>query len=151
MANVEYKKPQTADRLFVNLFLNQDLRTELNIISATKINKLVRPFYGDSSYQYNKPETDTLFSELGPFWYRGYYFGTKASSDQIDSTLSLFRVKHIATGHTIIADTVSVSYQGRIFDTDVHHAGGQSEALYVEGKDFYRATSVGEKFLIYSK
>ncbi len=37
--NVELKKPQTADRLFVNLFLNQDLRSELNLISATKINK----------------------------------------------------------------------------------------------------------------
>ncbi len=36
--NVELKKPQTTDRLFVNLFLNQDLRTELNVISATKIN-----------------------------------------------------------------------------------------------------------------
>jgi outer membrane receptor for ferrienterochelin and colicins len=36
--NVELKKPQTTDRLFVNLFLNQDMRSELNIISATKIN-----------------------------------------------------------------------------------------------------------------
>ena len=37
--NVEFKKPLTADRLFVNLYLNQDLRTELNIISAEKISK----------------------------------------------------------------------------------------------------------------
>ncbi len=37
--NVELKKPQNADRLYANLFLNQDLRTELNLISATKINK----------------------------------------------------------------------------------------------------------------
>ncbi len=37
--NVELKKPQNADRLFVNLFLNQDLRSELNLISATKINE----------------------------------------------------------------------------------------------------------------
>jgi len=36
--NVELKKPQTADRFFGNLFVNQDLRTELNLISATKIN-----------------------------------------------------------------------------------------------------------------
>ena len=35
--NVELKKPQMADRLFVNLFLNQDLRSEINLISATKI------------------------------------------------------------------------------------------------------------------
>lgn len=36
--NVEYKKPQSADKLFVNLYMNQDLRTELNIISAHKFN-----------------------------------------------------------------------------------------------------------------
>lgn len=37
--NVEFKKPQNADRLYANLFINQDLRTELNLISATKIYK----------------------------------------------------------------------------------------------------------------
>lgn len=37
--NVEFKKPLTSDRLFVNLYLNQDMRTELNIISAEKISK----------------------------------------------------------------------------------------------------------------
>lgn len=36
--NVELKKPQNGDRFYANLFLNQDLRTELNLISATKIN-----------------------------------------------------------------------------------------------------------------
>ncbi len=36
--NVELKKPQITDRLFVNLFMNQDVRTELNLISATKVN-----------------------------------------------------------------------------------------------------------------
>lgn len=36
--NVEIKKPQTADRFFANVYINQDLRTELNLISATKIN-----------------------------------------------------------------------------------------------------------------
>jgi len=32
--NVELKKPDNTERLFVNLFLNQDMRTELNLISA---------------------------------------------------------------------------------------------------------------------
>ncbi|MDB5282383.1 MAG: hypothetical protein JWO06_1458 [Bacteroidota bacterium] len=35
--NVEFKKPATTDRLFVNLYVNQDLRTELNLVSAQKI------------------------------------------------------------------------------------------------------------------
>ncbi len=37
--NVEFKKPQNGDKLYINLFMNQDLRTELNMISAIKINK----------------------------------------------------------------------------------------------------------------
>ena len=37
--NVEFKKPLTADRLLANLYLNRDLRTELNVISAEKISK----------------------------------------------------------------------------------------------------------------
>ncbi|MBL0308293.1 MAG: TonB-dependent receptor [Bacteroidetes bacterium] len=35
--NVELKKPRLADKLYVNLYLNQDMRTELNLISATKL------------------------------------------------------------------------------------------------------------------
>jgi outer membrane receptor protein involved in Fe transport len=35
--NIEYKKPVNSDLLFVNLYLNQDLRTELNVVSAQKI------------------------------------------------------------------------------------------------------------------
>lgn len=37
--NIEYKKPQNTDKLFVNLFLNQDMRSELNVITAHKIKK----------------------------------------------------------------------------------------------------------------
>lgn len=120
-------------------------------LSPSKINKLVRPFYSDSTYHYDKPETDTLYSGLGPFWYRGYYSGVKANLAQIDSTLSSYKVKHIATGHTIIADTISILYKGKILNTDVHHSGGHTEALLVENGNFYRMTSVGEKFLVFSQ
>ncbi|MBC7874524.1 MAG: metallophosphoesterase, partial [Ferruginibacter sp.] len=65
---------------------------------TSKINRLVRPYYADSTYKYDTPETDTLYSDLGPFWYRGYYTGTvKASISQVDSTLSAYKVNHIAT------------------------------------------------------
>ena len=37
--NVEMKKPHNAERLFVNLFFNQDARTEFNIITAHKMKK----------------------------------------------------------------------------------------------------------------
>ncbi len=118
-------------------------------LSTAKINELVRPYYPDSTYKYNSPQTDTLYSDLGPFWYRGYYHGNKrAGSTQVDSTLSKYGVKHIATGHTVIADTISVWYKGKVLNTDVHHAKGHSEALLMENGKYYRVNAIGEKLLI---
>ncbi len=37
--NVEYKKPQNAEKLLVNFFMNQDVRSELNIVTAHKLKK----------------------------------------------------------------------------------------------------------------
>ncbi|MCW5908954.1 MAG: TonB-dependent receptor [Chitinophagales bacterium] len=37
--NIELKKPDRSEKLFVNFFINQDIRSELNIISAHKIKK----------------------------------------------------------------------------------------------------------------
>jgi len=117
-------------------------------ISTSKLNKLVRPYFADSTSNYSTPEAEILYSDLGPFWYRGYYYGVKASTSQVDSTLSNYRVKHIATGHTVIADTISVLYNGKVLNTDVHHAKGHTEGLLVEDGKFYRATATGEKFQI---
>ncbi len=120
-------------------------------ISTAKINKLVRPYFADSSSNYSTPEAEILYSDLGPFWYRGYYYGVKASTMQIDSTLSAYKVKHIATGHTVIADTISVLYNGKVLNTDVHHAKGHTEALFIEDGKYYRATATGEKFQVINR
>lgn len=113
------------------------------------INKLTRPYFGDTNYIYSDPIVDTLYSDLGPFWYRGYYAGTnRASKEQVDSSLSLFGVKKIITGHTIIADTISVLFSGKVLNVDVKHAMGHSEALLIENKKFYRVTDQGERFQI---
>jgi hypothetical protein len=133
------------------LFCHAGISSEVNSLSlsASKINKLVRPFYPDTTYQYDSHQTGTLYSDLGPFWYRGYYHGTnRASSAQVDSTLSAYKVKRIATGHTVIADTISVLYNGRILNTDVHHAKGLTEAILVEDGNYYRIKPSGEKILV---
>lgn len=117
-------------------------------LSTSRINKLVRPFYADSTSTFNSVQTELLYSDYGPFWYRGYYHGTRASQEQVDSTLWLYKVKHISTGHTIVADTISVLYDGKVINTDVHHAKGHQEALLVENDHLYRVNTVGEKFLM---
>ena len=99
-----------AEKIGDVLFIHGGISAQVNQLDlpAAQINDLVRPFYPDSLYKYSDPRVELLFSDLGPFWYRGYYTGgNKAGLSQIDSTLDLFRVKHIATGHTIIADTIT--------------------------------------------
>ncbi|MBM3414988.1 MAG: metallophosphoesterase [Bacteroidetes bacterium] len=113
--------------------------------SASKLNKLVRPHYADSLMEFKDPFLDTLYSDLGPFWYRGYY-KTNPSSEAgtVDSTLRFYRVKKIATGHTVIADTISAVFDGKVINTDVHHVKGHSEALLVEDGKYYRVLPSGE-------
>lgn len=118
-------------------------------LPVAKVNELVRPFYADTSYIYPNAVVDLLYSDLGPFWYRGYYTGSiKATQQTIDSTLHQYRARYIATGHTIIADTISTLFEKKVFNTDVQHYKGHSEALYIEKGKFYRTTVLGEKFLI---
>ncbi len=133
------------------LYAHAGISQEVNSIDigAVKINKLTRPFYPDTTFKYPNLETEILLGDLGPFWYRGYYHGkVKATQAQVDSTLSIFKVKHIATGHTVVADTISILYNGKVINTDVHHAKGHTEGLLIENGKYYRATQTGEKFLI---
>lgn len=133
------------------LFAHGGISTEINKMDITlgKINEMARPFYPDTLYNYPDQKIDTIFSDLGPFWYRGYYKATRlATTAQIDSSLDKFNVKMIATGHTIISDTIRILHNGKLINTDVHHSGGHSEALLIEDGKFYRVTSKKEKFLI---
>jgi len=117
-------------------------------IGVPRVNKSVRPYYGDSSGNFKNNEVELLYSDRGPFWYRGYYYGTKAYQSQIDSSLAIYNVKKIATGHTVIADTISILYEGKVINTDVHHVKGHSEGLLIENGNYYRVTPVGEKFQV---
>ena len=121
-------------------------------LSVNQINQLTRPYFGDTIYNYKNPQTDTLMGNDGPFWYRGYYSKSKpAMPEQVDMTLSKYGVKHIVTGHSLVADTVSLWYNGKVINTDTHHAKGLSEALLVEGDNFYRVNASGQKVLLMKK
>jgi len=118
------------------------------------INKLARPFYADSTYSYPNLETDILYSDHGPFWYRGFYSnrGNPIVETQVDSSLMRFSSDHIVTGHTVVADTISVWFKGKVFNTDTHHAKGHSEGLLIEGGNmFYRVDANGTKYFMIKK
>jgi len=132
------------------LFMHGGISQYLNMmnIPLNELNDLVRPFYTDTTYKYKDKRQDILYSDFGPFWYRGYYTAPKATMAQIDSTLSIYDVRHITTGHTIVANEIRSFYDGKLFDTDVHHAGGHSEALLYEDGKFWRVNPKGEKLEI---
>jgi hypothetical protein len=114
-------------------------------ISLKELNEITRPYYTDTTYKYSDPRLNLVYSDFGPFWYRGYYKEPRAVIEQIDSTLDFYGVRNIVTGHTIIANEVRSLYKGKVFDVDVHHAEGRSEALLIEDKKFWRVNTAGEK------
>lgn len=133
------------------LYVHGGISEEINKLksSLSDINEMARPLYDDSSFNYKNKKLETIYGSTGPFWYRGYYSGDKiATSGQIDSTIKKFNASHISTGHTVVADTVSMWHGGKLFNTDVHHATGHSEALLIDNGKFYRVNAMGEKFLI---
>lgn len=133
------------------LFVHGGISSPLNQagLAIKRLNNLARPFYDDSLYKYPNGNVELLYSNQGPFWYRGYYQGSPlATVQQLDSTLSHFGVKHIATGHTVISDTISLLHGGKLINTDVHHAKGHSWALILEEGKLYRTDALGQRFLM---
>lgn len=133
------------------LFMHGGISSEVNQLnlSSSRLNRTVRPYYDDTAYKYPDHKTALLYSDLGPFWYRGYYTtAPNIIQNRVDSTLNIFGVRYVATGHTVIADTISSLFNGKLFNTDVRHHSGHSEALLFENNSFYRVDGVGQKFLI---
>ena len=138
-----------AERVGNILFVHGGISSYVNEMQLPlkKLNDLVRPHYRDSAVEYTDPRLDICLSDLGPFWYRGYYHGTpRATMEQVDSSLQFYGVRYISTGHTIIARNISSLFDGKVFNTDVHHADGHSEALLVENGKFTRVNDAGERF-----
>ncbi len=143
-----------AEKIGKFLFVHAGISNEVNQmnVSVNDINRLTRPYYGDTIYNYKDQRSDTLIGDAGPFWYRGYYSKSKpAPKEQVDQSLSKFGVKHIVIGHTLVADTVSLWYGGKVINVDTHHAQGHSEALLMEGDKLYRVNAAGHKVLLADK
>ena len=115
-------------------------------ISLKELNEITRPFYTDTTYRYKDDRLNLIYSDFGPFWYRNYYKAPRANPQQIDSTLDIYNVRTITTGHTIIANEIRSLYNGKVFNVDVHHAEGRSEALLIDDGKFWRVNTAGEKF-----
>lgn len=129
------------DHLFVHAGISQKIN-DLNL-TIEQINTLARPVLD----LYQKHENDTLQTIMwgdGPLWYRGYY-GKEPVPEVIDQTLGQYNVSKIVTGHTVVADSISTWYDGKVINIDTRHSEGFSEALLIENGNYYAIDKTGRK------
>jgi len=136
------------ERVGNTLFMHGGISAYLNSlnISLKELNEITRPYYTDTTYKYSDDRLNLIYSDFGPFWYRNYYKAPRANIQQIDSTLDIYGVRTITTGHTIIANEIRSLYSGKLYNVDVHHAEGRPEALLIDNGKFWRVNTAGEKF-----
>jgi hypothetical protein len=137
-----------SERIGNVLFTHGGYSTYMNLVQMDlkKINDTARLYYTDTSYNYPGIYSELIFSEDGPFWYRGYYHGEKrASKEQVDSTLTFYDCRYIVTGHTVVAKEISSFFQGKVINVDMAHSKGYSEGLWIENNKFLRVNAGGEK------
>lgn len=154
------------------LFVHGGISQEVNDLSLSikQINNLARKYYDKAMVAANSSERNVAIlyntaNKLSPFWYRNYYLDQerrfkydnikgrldtvyKATDQLIEEVLTRFDVKRIVTGHTIVSDTISLHYQGKVINTDTRHAYGRSEALLIEYDNFYRTDAEGKRNLL---
>ncbi len=148
------------------IFLHGGIGKEVNKLRMTidQINQAARPWYDNEDSAMNSPNKtlNVLFGNKSPFWNRGYYqteekkvyAGSeqdtvyKVTTQDVNTTLAMYHVNRIVTGHTIVSDTVSIHFDGKVINIDTHHAGGKSEALLVEADKYYRVNANGGKALL---
>jgi hypothetical protein len=149
------------------LFVHAGISKEVNNmpLSISQINEIARVFYDKDSIAIvsNDINLKTIFlSKSSPFWYRLYYQDRdvkiyingdtvyKASTLQINETLEKFHVTKIVTGHSIVADTISLHFDGKVLNVDTHHSKGKSEALLIEESRYYRIRQEGKIELFFT-
>ncbi|UPK70628.1 thioredoxin-like domain-containing protein [Chitinophaga filiformis] len=157
------------------LFVHGGVSKEVNDLplSIAQINELARQYYDNAEIASKSPDSvvNVLYNvsdKLSPFWYRSYYLDQgmklkydnikgrldtiyKASDALVDDVLGNLGVKNIITGHTIVSDTISVHYDGKVINTDTKHAEGKSEALLIEHNNFYRVNDYGKRVFLFER
>jgi hypothetical protein len=137
----------TMEKIGNVLFLHAGVSAEVNALRLPidNINHLVRTHYGQIVPRSGSDTVKKLTSDIvGTYWYRGYYKGT-ASVQQIDSTLAIYDVERIVTGHTIIKEgkTLTEHFNGKVINIDTHHASGYTQGLLIDHGRYYQVSKDG--------
>ncbi len=138
-------KKNTIEKIGTYLFVHGGLSEELLNYRLTiqEINDKVR-----SAYYFEMDEIDAaikfLYSNKGPFWYRGLVFASRKekafSAKYLVELLDRFDSHKVVVGHTHV-DSISIGLDGRLLMLDVPHGrkrfSGKTKGLLIEnGHEF---------------
>jgi hypothetical protein len=122
-------------------------------LPLSEINEIARANYGKSAWkiEHDGGMAQTIYSMIGPMWYRGYFSGTLDPTEVI-SLLNLYGAESIVVGHTIVPN-VSGIYDNRVIAIDVKHCvavgDGTSNALLIENNNYFATNVTGAKSPVY--
>ncbi|NAS30729.1 hypothetical protein GTQ40_07080 [Flavobacteriaceae bacterium R38] len=86
-----------------------------------------------------------LHRRNGPIYYRGYFQGELATTQQIDESLKHFQVSNIIVGHTTHRQ-IEARYDGKVIVIDANMKSGEmGEILLWKNNKFTRGTLSGKK------
>lgn len=95
-----------------------------------------------------------LSGRWGPCWYRGY-FKENLSDEEVARGLAKFGARDVVVGHTL-QSKVRTYFNGQVIAIDVKHPSdhekrwpkGSSEALLIDGEDYFRLLEDGDRKLL---
>jgi hypothetical protein len=141
-----------------NLCAHAGIAPQINEMAMTldQINNKCRPYYDKAKRLAAVGELDPTVanffnSKTSLFWYRGYFVEPKATEQEVDATLSLFGVKRIVVGHTIVPDNVGFYYGDKVLGLDVNQHAGKHEAALFEKGTWYKVDDKGAKLVLKDK
>jgi len=138
-----------------NLFVHGGIHPSLagSKLNIEDMNKVIRSnYYKQFSVNTTKGIEQLLTStKTGPCWYRGY-FKNDLTQEEVEVGLDIFNAKTVIVGHTL-QSKVNKTFNGKVIGIDVHHPKdyhknwpkGRSEALLIEGSNYYRVFDNGVK------
>ena len=138
-----------------NLFVHGGIHPNIanSTLSLEEVNDVIRADYYQAFSVRSAKTSEHLFTSslTGPCWYRGYFRGD-LSLVQVEAGLAKFKAKAVVVGHTL-QSRISKAYEGKVFGIDVKHPSdhrselpqGKSEGLLIEGDQYFRVLSNGEK------
>lgn len=142
------------EKIGENLCMHAGVAPVINTLkmSLKEINTKSRPYY-------DKAKKKALFRDervwkffdgtrSSLFWYRGYFVAPKATEEEVNETLSLYKVKTIIVGHTITDTNVGFYYKGKVLGIDVNQHKGKHEGALYENKAWYKINTTGNKTLL---